>query len=117
MRSLFLTLIITTSSLGEVRYRPKTVRTDLIELNHFYDEKGKLVFNQFIFWDYVGSEKLVRAWRFDKGAYRLERKRGYCRYLTDEVIVVAPIFQETWTQYDPEVRNRKYLAKCYRRGI
>ena len=45
-----------------------TDRVDLIELNHFYDEQGKLVFDQVIFYDWCNEQCRynVRAWRLLK---------------------------------------------------
>ena len=55
---------------------------DLIELNHFYDEQGRLVFDQVIFYDWSAADARynVRAWRLVKNsgpasAARLERRR------------------------------------------
>ena len=47
-------------------FAPKGNRwVDLIEVNHFYDENGKRVFDQLIFWDWKPAEAAhrVRAWR------------------------------------------------------
>ena len=43
-------------------------RVDLIELNHFYDEHGKHVFDQIIFYDWSPDDSRyhVRAWRLLK---------------------------------------------------
>ena len=39
-------------SLSIVPRAPITAdRADLIEINHYYDHRGKLVFQQVIFWD------------------------------------------------------------------
>ncbi len=43
-------------------------RVDVIEINHFYDEQGRLVFDQTIFYDWSPdhSRYMVRAWRLVK---------------------------------------------------
>src|SRR4051812_20686862 len=93
---------------------------DLIELNHFYDEHGKLVFDQVIFydWSWIENRYNVRAWRLVKnpnqlpqqdlenGGYRAFWQDGeYMRYISSKEI------RETWTQYDPELIEREYLPK------
>ena len=49
---------------------------DLIELNHFYDEHGRLVFDQVIFYDWASSESRynVRAWRLVKNPSQLTQR-------------------------------------------
>ncbi len=59
----------------------KGQRVDLIELNHFIDEKGREVFRQVIFYDWSPSHRRfhVRAWRLAEGAsdvLRLNIGRG-----------------------------------------
>jgi len=43
-------------------------RCDLVEVNHFYDEEGRLVFDQVIFYDWCDSQCRynVCAWRMLK---------------------------------------------------
>ena len=43
-------------------------RVDLIEVNHFYDEQGRLVFDQIIFYDWspMQCRYQVRDWRLLK---------------------------------------------------
>ncbi len=97
---------------------------DLIEVNHFYDEHGRLVFDQVIFYDWCTSENRyqVRAWRLLKKPSQIpHRNLNTGEYLTTwhdgDVLrrVRASSFRESWTQYDPELREREYLPKD-RRG-
>ena len=97
---------------------------DLIEVNHFYDEHGRLVFDQVIFYDWCTSENRyqVRAWRLLKKPSQIpHRDMNTGEYLTTwhdgDVLrrVQARSFRESWTQYDPELREREYLPKD-RRG-
>lgn len=99
---------------------------DLIEVNHFYDEHGRLVFDQVIFYDWCTSQNRyqVRAWRllkkpsqiplrnFDTGEYETVWHDG-------DVLrrVRAQSFRESWTQHDPELREREYLPKDRRREL
>lgn len=48
-------------------------RVDLVEVNHFYDEQGRLVFDQVIFYDWSPehSRYMVRAWRMVKSPTQL----------------------------------------------
>ena len=97
---------------------------DLIEVNHFYDEHGRLVFDQVIFYDWCTSENRyqVRAWRLLKKSSQIpSRNVNTGQYVTTwhdgDVLrrVRASSFRESWTQYDPELREREYLPKD-RRG-
>jgi hypothetical protein len=99
---------------------------DLIEINHFYDEHGRLVFDQVIFYDWSprDSRYMVRAWRLVKNPSQLPqrdwRDGGYTAVWQDgEVLrdVHATAMRETWTQYDPELVEREYLPKEKRREL
>lgn len=107
---------------------------DLIELNHFYDEHGRLVFDQVIFYDWSSSEARynVRAWRLVKNPNQLPvqewikdaitgtSKRTYvCTWQDGEQArqIHSPATRETWTQYDPELVEREYLPKEKRKEL
>lgn len=99
---------------------------DLIEVNHFYDEHGRLVFDQVIFYDWSPehSRYMVRAWRLVKNPAQLPQRDwqdgGYVAVWQDgEVLrdVRATAMRETWTQYDPELLEREYLPKEKRREL
>lgn len=95
-------------------------RVDLIEVNHFHDENGKLVFDQVIFYDWSPFEGHfhVRAWRLLKNNEQIPAKN----YKTGLYVVIwhdgdylrkvtAPACYETWTQHDPELAEREFLPK------
>jgi hypothetical protein len=97
-----------------------------MEVNHFYDEQGRLVFDQVIFYDWAPehSRYNVRAWRLVKNPAQLPerdwRDGGYLAVWQDgEVLrrVRAASMRETWTQYDPELVEREYLPKERRREL
>jgi hypothetical protein len=99
---------------------------DLIELNHFYDEHGRLVFDQVIFYDWAAGEARynVRAWRLVKNPAQLPqrdwRTGGYSAMWQDgEQVryIHSKSIRETWTQYDPELVEREYLPKERRREL
>jgi hypothetical protein len=99
---------------------------DLIELNHFYDEHGRLVFDQVIFYDWSSSESRynVRAWRLVKNPSQLPQRDwsggGYSAMWQDgEQIrhIRSKSIRETWTQYDPELVEREYLPKEKRKEL
>jgi hypothetical protein len=101
-------------------------QVDLVEVNHFYDEHGKRVFDQVIFYDWSESTSRyqVRAWRLLKSPnqYPLrnwERGDWSAVWNDGEVLreVRAAAFRETWTQYDPELVERDYLPKDKRREL
>jgi hypothetical protein len=99
---------------------------DLIELNHFYDEHGRLVFDQVIFYDWSAGEARynVRAWRLVKNPAQLPQRDwrlgGYSAMWQDgEQIryIHSASIRETWTQYDPELVEREYLPKERRKEL
>jgi len=95
-------------------------RVDLVEVNHFYDEQGRLVFDQLIFYDWEPEKSayVVRAWRLLKTRQQIPQRdwsRGDYRVVWQDGdamrTVRAQAYKETWTQSDPELINRKYRAK------
>ncbi|MGY8766884.1 MAG: hypothetical protein ACKVH8_00465 [Pirellulales bacterium] len=101
-------------------------RVDLIEVNHYYDPQGRLVFDQVIFYDWSSRDSRfhVRAWRLLKSPWQIPRRSWtdgtYTTSWKDgEVIrdVKADMVRETWTQYDPELVERDYLPRERRRGL
>jgi hypothetical protein len=99
---------------------------DLIEVNHFYDDQGRLVFDQLLFYDWSHSDGRyqLRAWRMVKNNSQLPQRNwqsgGYSSVWQDGDVlrkVVAPATRESWTQYDPELTEREYLPKERRREL
>jgi hypothetical protein len=99
---------------------------DLVEVNHFYDEHGKRVFDQVIFYDWCADAGRynVRAWRLLKTQDQVPLKnwqRGdYAAVWHDGDIlreVRSRSIRETWTQYDPELVEREFLPKEQRREL
>lgn len=98
-------------------------RVDLMEVNHFYDEKGKLVFNQIIFFEWADEHGryMVRDWKLLKTNAQLPIKDWKTKeyvsvwYDGDLLRVVrCPMVRESWTQYDPELVEREFLPKEHR---
>ena len=99
---------------------------DLVEVNHFYDDHAQPVFDQVIFyeWSREQSRFQIRAWRLVKNPAQLPtrnwRSGGYQMIWHDGQFmrhVTAKAMRETWTQYDPEMREREYLPKERRRKL
>lgn len=98
---------------------------DLIEINHFFDENGKLVFDQVIFldWSPDAGRYQVRAWRKLKRQQQVpiqEAAGGYLAVFHDGDVlrrVRAKSFRETWTQFDVELAEREHLPKDRRPGL
>lgn len=101
-------------------------RVDLVEVNHFYDDTGRHVFDQVIFYDWSSYDcrHVVRAWRMVKTPSQLPKKswsdNTYTAIWIDgEVLreVRASSMRESWTQYDPELLEREFLPKEKRREL
>ena len=95
-------------------------RVDLIELNHFYDEQGKHVFDQIIFYDWSpqSGRYHVRAWRLLKKPAQIPSrnwKHGEFVAVWHDGDLLRRVrgtsVRESWTQYDPELIEREFLAK------
>lgn len=101
-------------------------KVDLIELNHFHDEFGRLVFDQLIFYDWcpLQARYNVRAWRLLKTPAQIptrhwERKEFVALWHDGDTLrkVIASSLRESWTQYDPELVEREFLPKEKRRDL
>ena len=99
---------------------------DLMELNHFYDENGRLVFTQQIFYDWSHRDHRYQVvdWRLvkkpEQEPERDWRNGGYVSTWQDGEIlrqVRSLAIRETWEQFDPELVEREFLAKEHRRGL
>jgi hypothetical protein len=101
-------------------------KVDLIEVNHFHDETGRLVLDQLIFyaWSNSQSRYVVRAWRMIRHPHQLPHRspngEGYeCLWRDDQIFrsIRAPQLRETWTQIDPERANRAFLPQDQRQEL
>jgi hypothetical protein len=99
---------------------------DLIELNHFFDEHGRLVFDQVIFYDWSEADARYqcRAWRLVKNPAQLpERDWASGNYVAkwqdgeQSRHIISRAIRETWTQEDPELIEREYLPKERRKEL
>lgn len=103
---------------------PITDHVDLIEVNHFHDENGKLVFDQVVYYEWLENQSRhqVIDWRvlkkeemrpsknFETGMYEAV-------WFDDQTFrkVVSVAARESWTGYDPELKDRSFLPKEKRR--
>jgi hypothetical protein len=124
---LFLTVTLAISSFAiSPREDVATERVDLIEVNHFYDDQGRLVFDQLLFydWSHDDGRYQLRAWRMVKNNAQLPQRNwqsgGYGAIWQDGDVlrkISAPSIRESWTQYDPELTEREFLPKERRREL
>lgn len=96
-------------------------RVDLIELNHFYDDRGKPVFTQYIIyeWNDGHAEYHVRNFLMEeKILFFKNHFAGLYTIILPETRVQVKItsqnFKESWTQIDPERINKKKLDENLR---
>lgn len=94
---------------------------DQIHLNHVYDESAKPILDQWIFHDATDAGWQIRAWRLDKGAQIQRHPSGDYMLLWHDGDVLrevrAKLFKETWTQHDPEMRERSIYPADERREL
>lgn len=98
-------------------------QVDLVEINHFYDDQGRLVFDQVIYYDWSADHNRyqVRDWRLLKTPTQIPlrdwRDGGYVSEWEDFKQrnglrrVKSKSFRETWTQHDPELVEREFLPQ------
>ncbi len=103
-----------------------TDEVDLIEVNHFISEQGKLVLDQVIFYDWsdLDCRYNVRAWRLLKSHAQIPQRNWEHRefetvWYDRDVLrrVRCKSVRETWTRYDPELLERKFLPQASRQGL
>lgn len=123
--STYFAVLIASSGLNPPEYMASD-QVDLIELNHFYDELGKHVFDQVIFynWSPRAGRYNICAWRLLKDDSQIphrdwSRDRYLTRWYDGRILreVQSDAFRESWTQYDPELVERAYLPKDQRREL
>lgn len=119
--------------LAVIPLQEPAVTVDLAELNHFYDDNGRLVFDQIIFysWSEVESRMQVREWslmstpatatapsRCSIPEFRHDLK-VYVSYFNHPWFfkIYSRDYAETWTQYDPELAEREILPKEKRQPL
>ena len=101
-------------------------RVDVLELNRVYDESGRPMLTQMIFWDWHerDAQSHVVAWRLWKDdAFQPTRDWSRGDYVLlwhdGELLreVRASAWRESWTQFDPEMEDRTRFPKSQRRGL
>ena len=104
---------------------------DLIELNHYYDSKARLVFEQVIFWDRspMNGRFQVRAWCMvedrdlhNRRPVKNEANRLYCVEWQDKEQgmqrrITSRLYRESWTHHDPERDDKAKHEDCLRVGF
>ena len=94
---------------------------DLIELNHFFDQQGRLVYDQVIFYELAPETGRfqVRAWCLVEDREYLNRRPVQDQetqlyevnwFDTDQRLkrkITSRLYRESWTQVDPERSNKK----------
>lgn len=95
---------------------------DLIELNHFFDQQGRLVYDQVVFYERAPETGRfqVRAWCLVEDREHLNRRPVKNQetelyqvdwFDTDQRFlrkITSRLFRESWTQVDPERSNKKF---------
>ena len=107
-------------------HEPVSDEVDLVEVNHFYDEQGRHVLDQTIFYEWcpLQSRFNIRAWRLIKSPNQLpqrdwKRDEFVTKWRDGDTLrtVVAKSFRESWTQYDPELVEQQFLPKEHRKEL
>jgi len=80
--------------------RVNTMQVDLVEVNHTHDADGKFRFTQIIAWNWSHDYRRydVVTWWMPNNLSEYQSKNG--------MRIIGQSKRQTWTNYDPEVRNR-----------
>lgn len=125
---LLLPIIIATSSPSN-RYSLLVDRVDLIELNHCFDDLGRHLYDQIVFYEWSPDYRRhnVIAWcmvedDLNRLPVRLPGSREYCvRWQDRDARVKREVrsanYRETWTEVDPERANKKVLDEKNRTSL
>lgn len=101
-------------------------KVDLVELNHRYDDQGRHCYDQVIFYEWSPDYRRyhVVAWcMVDNGLSQLptldRTRNNYVVRWTDRETgrnreIWAPVYRETWSDWDPEHANKKLMDEKYR---
>ncbi len=108
-------LLLSVVPLSEVSFDS----VDLIEHNHFYDERGAHVFDQIIYYEWCcdTSSFMIIDWRLVKPTNIgiIPQKSDVYSSIWFDSYTIRKIrsksYVETWTQYDPELLHRSILPK------
>ena len=97
--------------MGLSRPNVQTETVDVIELNHVVDD-GEVRFTQMIYWRWESDGRLhAAAWRRVAENHYVCQVGTHCRdeWQRDGVthVVRGETYRERWSQYDPELEDRK----------
>jgi hypothetical protein len=99
---------------------------DLVELNHYYDDQGRVVFRQLIFYEWCSASGRFNIRDFclvrenSQLPVRDHRRGMFSTRWNDDGThrhVTADLMRCTHTHFDPEVLEREYLDKNKRREL
>lgn len=119
-------LLLAVASMGSGRDAILEETVDVAEHNHFFDDQGRHVFDQVIFYDWcpIHNRHQVRAWRLVKDPSQIPQRDwqdgGYFVLWYDQDVlrrVQAKSYRESWGQVDPELLEREWLPKELRKGL
>lgn len=119
---LFIALLLDAGKKPSVR----ELEYSVMEINHRYDDQGRHCYDQIILWDWNPQYRRhhVALWLLiDQTRHEMPRKVGDMWYFTipklegPQVKIKSKIRRETWTDYDPERKDKELFDEKYRRGL
>ncbi|HRE99720.1 MAG TPA: hypothetical protein PLI18_04320 [Pirellulaceae bacterium] len=128
MGSFAVSMTLLLAALGGETGRTSSVtdHVDLVEINHFCDDYGRAILHQMIFYDWCPEtgryqvrdwQPLRKDYQFPTRDWRTNRHVAVWFDKGVKRIVEADLVRETWTQHDPELIERNYLAPDERGGL
>lgn len=98
---------------------PVTDTVSQIEINHFYCQEGKHIFDQAIFrtWNPYTCKYEIRDWRLLKSPEQYPVNNEMIWLDGSAIRKVRGHVYHSWTQFDTEVSEREQLPKEKRRNL
>ena len=111
-------VMLSVSLMGSPRMTEQVETVDVLEINHVVAD-GVLVFTQVIYWRWEADNRLhASAWRRVEAEHRVNRRGGIYTdtWTRDGKIykVRSRGFRERWSDFDPELMDRKEWPECRR---
>jgi hypothetical protein len=92
----------------------------LMEVNHHYSLDGLHVYSQVILWHLnpaTGRPEVGHWGLIDQDGTHPRQQNGIFVWNTGKHRVYSRLYRESWTQDDPERKNKRYLAEEDRIGL
>lgn len=105
-------LLLLIGHVGTLKHTP----VDMMEVSHVYREDGEHCYTQLILWEWSPDYRRfnVMRWKLLDEPNEYPKKRGATYYVPG---YKSRLFRQTWSQHDPEKRNKRLHSPEFRMNI